>query len=122
MGDASSYSGDPDAGATGTTDAPGDTTPTSSSGPTSTTVPGASSTSTTQGPNPTPKPADPPVLQVSIHADASSVKAGDRAWFTVQIHNSGGEGEYSAGCANPQGVGFSLAPNVAYGSTAATRS
>lgn len=112
------YVGDPGQDPTGTTTAPLEAGTTVIDASTSSTATGASSTSSTQGPNPTPKPNDPPVLQLSIHAESSSVKAGDRAWFTVQVHNSGGEGTYGVNdCTGPV-FGFTLTPNRTYGSSA----
>lgn len=107
------YSGDP-----GESDTPGTTVATSSgSTPASASVPvvpGASTTTTTGGrQSPGPAPTNPPVIQLTIHADAGSVKAGERAWFTVQVHNSGGEGTYEG---NDCGMGHfkvTLAPALA---------
>lgn len=88
------YSGDPDQGGPGTTVAPVQAAPIPSVS-TSTVPSASSSTSTTAGgPSTSTSSPKPPDLHLSIHADNGSVKAGDRALFSVQVNNSGGDGTY----------------------------
>lgn len=88
------YSGDPDAGSIPSPDtSAGAALPPATDFSTTTTR--ASSTTTAKaGPDPSTSTPTAPVLQVNIHADSSTYNVGDRAWFNVQVHNSGGEGDY----------------------------
>ncbi|MBI2705078.1 MAG: hypothetical protein HYX32_07285 [Actinobacteria bacterium] len=112
------YSGDPGDGSVpqpGTTG--GEAAP---DVPNVTTPPARSTTSTgNAGANPSVPASNDPVLQVNISADSASVNVGDRAWFTVQVNNSGGDGWYEGNDCGKGRIKVTLTPIVPSGGSPA---